>query len=70
MCSSDLSVAFDTVYYNKALTLIRLKRWDDARQALETALEFNPDSGRVQRKLSQFDEPTEQPKPAVVSPTD
>lgn len=64
------SVAFDTVYYNKALTLIRLKRWDDARQALETALEFNPDSGRVQRKLSQFDEPTEQPKPAVVSPTD
>ena len=64
------NVALDIVYYNKALTLIRLKRWDDARTALEKALEINPESGRVKRKLSQFDAPKEKPSPQVVSPED
>ena len=64
------NVAGDIVHYNRSLTLIRLKRWDDAREALETALEINPDSTRVKRKLDQFNAPKEQPKPAVVSPDD
>ena len=62
------NVSLDIAYYNKALSLIRLKRWDDAREALEKALEENPESGRVKRKLAQFDAPKEQPSPAVVSP--
>ena len=63
-------VAKDIVHYNRALSLIRLKRWDDAREALETALEINPDSSRVKRKLDQFNAPKERPSPAVVSPDD
>jgi len=62
------NVALDIVYYNKSLTLIRMKRWDDARTALETALEINPKSSRVKRKLQQFDEPEAKPSPAVVNP--
>ena len=62
------NVALDIVYYNKSLTLIRMKRWDDARTALETALEINPKSSRVKRKLQQFDEPEAKPTPAVVNP--
>jgi len=62
------NVKLDIAYYNKALTLIRMKRWDDARNALEKALEINPDSSRVKRKLSQFDEPKERPTPVVVTP--
>ena len=63
-------VAEDIVHYNRALSLIRLKRWDDARLALETALETNPDSFRVKRKLNQFNAPKERPSPAVVNPDD
>jgi tetratricopeptide (TPR) repeat protein len=63
-------VAKDIVHYNRALSLIRLKRWDDAREALETALEINPDSSRVKRKLDQFNAPKERPSPAVVTPDD
>ena len=63
-------VAKDIVHYNRALSLIRLKRWDDARLALETALETNPDSFRVKRKLNQFNAPKERPSPAVVNPDD
>lgn len=63
-------VAGDIVHYNRALSLIRLKRWDDARLALETALEINPDSYRVKRKLDQFNAPKERPSPAVVTPDD
>ena len=62
------NVAPDIVHYNRSLTLIRLKRWDDARQALEKALEINPDSARVKRKLEQFNSPKDQPSPAVVDP--
>ncbi|MBT4162915.1 MAG: tetratricopeptide repeat protein [Gammaproteobacteria bacterium] len=64
------NVKLDIVYYNKSLTLIRMKRWDDARTALETALEVNPESSRVKRKLAQFDLPIEEPAPAVVTPDD
>jgi tetratricopeptide (TPR) repeat protein len=64
------NVPLDIIYYNRSLTLIRLKRWDDARKSLETALEHNPDSSRVKRKLAQFDEPRDDPSPAVVDPDD
>lgn len=64
------NVKLDIVYYNKSLTLIRMKRWDDARAALETALEINPDSSRVKRKLAQFELPKEKPRPTVVTPDD
>jgi len=64
------NVPLDVVHYNKALSLIRLKRWDDAREALEKALEINPESGRVKRKLAQFDEPKAKPAATVVTPED
>lgn len=63
-------VAGDIVQYNRSLSLIRLKRWDEAREALEAALEINPDSSRVKRKLDQFNAPKERPKAAVVNPDD
>ena len=64
------NVALDIVYYNRSLTLIRMKRWDDAREALETALEINPDSTRVKRKLDQFNAPKEKPSAIVATPED
>ena len=64
------NVAPDIVHYNRSLTLIRLKRWDDARAALETALAINPDSGLVKRKLDQFNAPKEKPSAVVVNPDD
>lgn len=64
------NVALDIVQYNRSLTLIRLKRWDDARAALEAALEVNPESGRVKRKLDQFNAPKEKPSATVVNPDD
>lgn len=63
-------VALDIVYYNRALTLIRLKRWDEARESLEKALEINPESMRAKRKLQQFELPKETPSAAVVDPQD
>ena len=62
------NVPLDIAYYNRSLTLILLKRWDDARASLEKALEVNPDSTRVLRKLEQFNAPTEKPSAVVVSP--
>ena len=62
------NVKLDIVYFNRALTLIRMKRWDDARVSLETALEINPDSSLVKRKLDEFNAPQEQPAAAVVGP--
>ena len=64
------NVPLDIVYYNRSLTLIRLKRWDDARASLEAALEINPESGRVKRKLDQFNAPKEKPSATVVNPDD
>ena len=64
------NVPLDIIYYNRSLTLIRLKQWDLARQSLETALEHNPDSSRIKRKLAQFEEPRDDPSPAVVDPDD
>jgi tetratricopeptide (TPR) repeat protein len=64
------NVPLDIVYYNLSLTLIRLKRWDDAHAALEKALEINPQSRRVIRKLQQFDAPKEKPTAVVVTPDD
>lgn len=64
------NVAADIVHYNRALSLIQLKRWDDARASLEAALEHNPNSGRVKRKLEQFNAPREKPSSVVVSPED
>ena len=48
------NVPLDIVHYNKSLALIRLKRWDDALVALETALAINPESARVKKKLGQL----------------
>lgn len=62
------NVALDIVHYNRSLTLIRMKRWDDARAALEAALEINPDSFRVKRKLDQFNAPKEKPDSVGVGP--
>ncbi len=64
------NVPLDIVYYNRSLTLIRLKRWDDARASLESALEVNPESSRVKRKLDQFNAPTDKPSATVVNPDD
>ncbi len=55
----------DIIYYNRALTLIRLKRWDDARASLESSLAINPDSTRVRNKLDEFKDPREEPDAAV-----
>lgn len=52
-------VPLDIVYYNRALTLIRMKRWDEAEAALETALVHNPDSSRVKKKIAEFAMPDE-----------
>ena len=64
------NVPLDIVHYNRSLTLIRLKRWDDTRAALEAALAVNPESGLVQRKLEQFNAPEEKPSATVVRPDD
>lgn len=64
------NVPLDIVHYNRSLTLIRLKRWDDARAALEAALEINPDSSRVKQKLEQFNAPKDKPSATVVTPDD
>lgn len=41
-----------TSWYNKALTLIRLKRNKEAREALEQALVTAPDSKKIKQRLS------------------
>jgi tetratricopeptide (TPR) repeat protein len=61
------NVPLDIVHYNRSLTLIRLKRWDDALAALEAALAINPESARVKRKLDQFNAPKEKPSTTVVN---
>ena len=62
------NVQLDIVHYNRSLTLIRLKRWDDALAALETALAVNPESARVKRKLDQLNALKEKPSTTVVNP--
>lgn len=64
------NVQLDIVHYNRSLTLIRLKRWDDALAALETALAVNPESARVKRKLDQLNALQEKPSTTVVNPDD
>jgi tetratricopeptide (TPR) repeat protein len=64
------NVQLDIVHYNRSLTLIRLKRWDDALAALETALAVNPESARVKRKLDQLNALKEKPSTTVVNPDD
>ena len=64
------NVQLDIVHYNRSLTLVRLKRWDDALAALETALAVNPESARVKRKLDQLNALKEKPSTTVVNPDD
>ncbi len=64
------NVQLDIVHYNRSLTLIRLKRWDDALAALEAALAVNPESARVKRKLDQPNALKENPSTTVVNPDD
>jgi tetratricopeptide (TPR) repeat protein len=61
------NVPLDIVHYNRSLTLIRLKRLDDAIAALEAALAINPESALVKRKLGQLTAPKEKPKSTVVN---
>lgn len=43
-------------HYNRALVLIRLKRVDEARSALEQALALAPDSTRIKDRLKELKE--------------
>lgn len=38
-------------HYNAGLTLLKMKRTDEALAAFKTALEFQPDSHRIQSKI-------------------
>ena len=64
------NVPLDIVHYNKSLALIRLKRWDDALVALETALAINPESARVKKKLDQLNAPQKKPGTTTIPPGD
>ena len=64
------NVPLDIVHYNKSLALIRLKRWDDALVALETALAINPESARVKKKLDQLNAPQKNPGTTTIPPGD
>ena len=44
-----------TGWYNKALTLIKLKRFDEARAAVEQALKFAPNSEKIKQTLTELD---------------
>ena len=46
----------DAVYFNRALTLLRLKRLADARDSLEAGLRVNPNAWRIKRKLEELTE--------------
>lgn len=39
-------------YYNRALTLIKMKRKDEARASLEQALERSPDSKKIKKQMA------------------
>jgi tetratricopeptide (TPR) repeat protein len=45
-----------TPFYNKALALIRMNRKDEARNALESALEFAPGSTKIKQRLADLDD--------------
>ena len=64
------NVPLDIVHYNKSLALIRLKRWDDALIALETALAINPESARIKKKLDQLNAPQKNPGTTTIPPSD
>ena len=64
------NVPLDIVHYNKSLALIRLKRWDDALVALETALAINPESARVKKKLDQLNAPQKKSGAATIPSDD
>ncbi|MBT3625543.1 MAG: tetratricopeptide repeat protein [Gammaproteobacteria bacterium] len=64
------NVPLDIVHYNRSLALIRLKRWDDALDALQAALAINPESGRVKRKLDQLNAQKEKLSTTAVKPGD
>ena len=61
------NVELDIVFYNKALSLIRLKQWDAAEDLLEKALELNPNSSRAKQKLKLFQQQTEISNPNIDS---
>ncbi len=50
-------VALDALYYNRALALLRLERWDEAKGSLEAGLEANPRAERLRRKLEALNTP-------------
>ena len=54
---APFGVALDSLYYNRALALIRLERWDEARTALKNALQANPQAERIRRAMEALDAP-------------
>ena len=46
-----------TGWYNKGLTLIKLKRYDEARTALEEALKLDPGSRQIKQSLAELGAP-------------
>ena len=64
------NVPLDIVHYNRSLALIRLKRWDDALDALQAALAINPESDRVKRKLDHLNAQKEKLSTTAVKPGD
>lgn len=45
-----------TSWYNRGLTLVRLKRYDEAREAFEHALASSPNSEKIKRQLEQLEQ--------------
>ena len=46
-----------TSWFNKGLTLTRMKRYDDARSAFEEALKLNPDSSVIKQRIAELGKP-------------
>ena len=46
-----------TSWFNKGLTLTRMKRFDDAKSAFEEALKLDPDSAVIKQRIAELDKP-------------
>ena len=46
-----------TSWFNKALTLTRMKRFDEARSAFEEALKLDPDSSVIKQRIAELASP-------------
>ncbi len=48
------NVPLDTAWYNRAIIMIKIKRWDEAIASLKEALAVKPDSAKIRRKLAEL----------------